>query len=355
MIPITCWRAAKSGRSVCRSRILATCGPCSTAFRSRQMNTSMTINATAPWLMALYMAVADEQGAPREALQGTTQNDIMKEYLSRGTYIFPPLPRCELTRDLDLFTARESAEMEPDERLLLSSAGSRRDAGAGTGFALATAIAVLDGVKADIERRRRKPFRRSGRAHIVLRERGHALRHGDLQDARLHRCGTKSRATATASRTRSAGASAMACRSILLGSPSSSPRTTSIASSSRCWGWCCPSTRVRAQYNCPRGTKRSACLAPSTSNGPCGRSRSWPSKPTFSISPIFRRGSQEVDAQGRGTQEPKQRAELTRNRKTSVGPSRPLKSGYLKARTRQIKHAARLEAIETRRPRLSLA
>jgi len=56
------------------------------------MNTSMTINATAAWLMALYVALADEQGAPRTALQGTTQNDIIKEYLSRGTYVFPPRP-----------------------------------------------------------------------------------------------------------------------------------------------------------------------------------------------------------------------------------------------------------------------
>src|ERR1700675_776445 len=54
------------------------------------MNTSMTINATAAWLLALYLAVAEEQGAPRRDLTGTTQNDIIKEYLSRGTYVFPP-------------------------------------------------------------------------------------------------------------------------------------------------------------------------------------------------------------------------------------------------------------------------
>ncbi|HJW42070.1 MAG TPA: methylmalonyl-CoA mutase family protein, partial [Rhizomicrobium sp.] len=56
------------------------------------MNTSMTINAPAAWLLALYVAVADEQGAPRASLAGTTQNDIVKEYLARGTYIFPPGP-----------------------------------------------------------------------------------------------------------------------------------------------------------------------------------------------------------------------------------------------------------------------
>ena len=54
------------------------------------MNTSMTINATAPWLLALYIAVAEEQGVDTKLLQGTTQNDLIKEYLSRGTYIFPP-------------------------------------------------------------------------------------------------------------------------------------------------------------------------------------------------------------------------------------------------------------------------
>jgi (2R)-ethylmalonyl-CoA mutase len=70
------------------------------------MNTSMTINATAPWLLALYVAVADEQGADRKTLSGTTQNDIIKEYLSRGTYVFPPEPSLRLTTDmiaLDLF------------------------------------------------------------------------------------------------------------------------------------------------------------------------------------------------------------------------------------------------------------
>ena len=64
-----------------------------------EMNTSMTINATAAWLLALYIAVADEQGAPRSALQGTTQNDLVKEYLSRGTYVFPPRPSMRLTTE----------------------------------------------------------------------------------------------------------------------------------------------------------------------------------------------------------------------------------------------------------------
>src|SRR5215510_3156569 len=71
------------------------------------MNTSMTINATAAWLLALYVALADEQGVARATLQGTTQNDIIKEYLSRGTHVFPPAPSMRLTKDVILFTTRE--------------------------------------------------------------------------------------------------------------------------------------------------------------------------------------------------------------------------------------------------------
>ena len=69
-----------------------------------QMNTSMTINATAMWLLALYVTAAEEQGAERAALQGTTQNDIIKEYLSRGTYVFPPGPSLRLITDVITYT-----------------------------------------------------------------------------------------------------------------------------------------------------------------------------------------------------------------------------------------------------------
>ena len=77
------------------------------------MNTSMTINATAAWLMALYIAVADEQGAPRTALTGTIQNDIIKEYLSRGTYVFPPAPSMRLIKDVAIFTTTELPKWNP--------------------------------------------------------------------------------------------------------------------------------------------------------------------------------------------------------------------------------------------------
>ncbi len=111
------------------------------------MNTSMTINATAPWLMALYVAVADEQGAPRQALTGTTQNDIVKEYLSRGSYVFPPGPSLRLTKDLILFSARETPKWNP----MNVCSYHLQEAGATPvqelSYALATAIAVLDRVR----------------------------------------------------------------------------------------------------------------------------------------------------------------------------------------------------------------
>jgi len=111
------------------------------------MNTSMTINATAAWLMALYIAVADEQGAPRSVLQGTIQNDIIKEYLSRGTYVFPPAPSMRLTKDIILFTTKEIPKWNP----INVCSYHLQEAGATPvqelAFALATAIAVLDTVK----------------------------------------------------------------------------------------------------------------------------------------------------------------------------------------------------------------
>jgi len=112
------------------------------------MNTSMTINATAAWLLALYVALADEQGVPRQKLTGTTQNDIIKEYLSRGTYVFPPAPSMRLTKDVILFTTKEMPKWNP----MNVCSYHLQEAGATPvqelAFALATAIGVLDAVKA---------------------------------------------------------------------------------------------------------------------------------------------------------------------------------------------------------------
>jgi ethylmalonyl-CoA mutase len=111
------------------------------------MNTSMTINATAPWLMALYISVGDEQGVPRRELQGTTQNDIIKEYLARGSYVFPPEASLRLTKDMILFGARETPKWNP----MNVCSYHLQEAGATPvqelSYALATAIAVLERVR----------------------------------------------------------------------------------------------------------------------------------------------------------------------------------------------------------------
>ncbi|HEX7668484.1 MAG TPA: methylmalonyl-CoA mutase family protein, partial [Polyangiaceae bacterium] len=112
------------------------------------MNTSMTINATAGWLLALYIAVAEEQGADTRKLRGTTQNDIIKEYLSRGTYIFPPEPSMRLIADTVLYTVEHVPEWNPTNicSYHLQEAGATPEQE--VAYALSTAIAVLDTVRA---------------------------------------------------------------------------------------------------------------------------------------------------------------------------------------------------------------
>jgi ethylmalonyl-CoA mutase len=111
------------------------------------MNTSMTINATAMWLYALYVVAAEEQGVAESALQGTTQNDIIKEYLSRGTYIFPPGPSLRLITDMVVHTVEHAPQWNP----INICSYHLQEAGATPvqeiAFAMATAIAVLDGVR----------------------------------------------------------------------------------------------------------------------------------------------------------------------------------------------------------------
>jgi (2R)-ethylmalonyl-CoA mutase len=112
-----------------------------------EMNTSMTINATAAWLLALYVTVAEENGVVRGDLQGTTQNDIIKEYLSRGTYAFPPEPSMRLIADTVAFTVNEVPRWNP----INVCSYHLQEAGATPvqeiAYALSTAIAVLDEVK----------------------------------------------------------------------------------------------------------------------------------------------------------------------------------------------------------------
>src|SRR3954469_5780598 len=112
-----------------------------------EMNTSMTINATAAWLLALYAVVAEENGIDRAALQGTTQNDIVKEYLSRGTYAFPPGPSMRLIADMIAFTVDEVPKWNP----INICSYHLQEAGATPvqeiAYAMSTAIAVLDEVR----------------------------------------------------------------------------------------------------------------------------------------------------------------------------------------------------------------
>ena len=178
-----------------------------------RMNTSMTINATAMWLLALYQVVAEEQGADIAALQGTTQNDIVKEYLSRGHARLPAGPLAAADHRHDRVHGQPHAQVEPDQHLQLPPAGGRGDAGPG------------DRLR-DVHRDRRAgrgvrlragargAQRRGRRADLLLRQRGRAVRRGDVQDAGLRPdLGQRSPASGTASRTPSSAGSATACRS----------------------------------------------------------------------------------------------------------------------------------------------
>ncbi len=112
-----------------------------------QMNTSMTINATAAWLLALYIVAAEDEGIPAEQLQGTTQNDILKEYLSRGTYAFPPGPSMRLIADTIAYTVKHVPKWNP----INICSYHLQEAGATPvqeiAYAISNAIAVLDAVR----------------------------------------------------------------------------------------------------------------------------------------------------------------------------------------------------------------
>ena len=112
-----------------------------------KMNTSMTINATAAWLLSLYIALADEQGIERSKLQGTTQNDIIKEYLSRGTHVFPPAPSLRLISDMITYSYKELPKWNPVNicSYHLQEVGAKPVQE--LAFALSTAVAYLDRVK----------------------------------------------------------------------------------------------------------------------------------------------------------------------------------------------------------------
>src|SRR5215467_17998 len=119
-----------------------------------EMNTSMTINATAAWLLALYIVTAEEQGVAPEQLQGTTQNDIIKEYLSRGTYAFPPGPSMRLIADMVAYTVEHVPKWNP----VNVCSYHLQEAGATPvqeiAYAMSTAIAILDAVRSRVPSKR---------------------------------------------------------------------------------------------------------------------------------------------------------------------------------------------------------
>lgn len=115
-----------------------------------QMNTSMTINATAPWLLSLYIAVAEEQGVDVTTLQGTVQNDIIKEYLSRGTYICPPEPSMRMITDVAAYTREHLPKWNPMNVCSYHLQEAGATPAEELAFALATATAVLDDLRGKV-------------------------------------------------------------------------------------------------------------------------------------------------------------------------------------------------------------
>ena len=176
------------------------------------MNTSMTINATAPWLMALYIAIADEQGAPRAELQGTTQNDIIKEYLARGAYVFPPDASLRLTKDLILFCARETPKWNP----MNVCSYHLQEAGATPVQELAMRWRRRSPCSSGCASRARSTRRASPRSSGGCRSSSTPACASSPSSPRCgpsSSCGTRSPATASASPIRRSAVSATACRS----------------------------------------------------------------------------------------------------------------------------------------------
>ena len=178
-----------------------------------EANTSMTINAPAMWLLALYVAVAEEQGADRAQLAGTTQNDIVKEYLSRGTYVFPPAPSMRLITDMIAWSYTNIPKWNPINicSYHLQEAGATPGAGAGVLAVDGHRGARLGARLRPGPRRRVRPGRR---AHLVLRQRRAPVRRGDVQDAGVRPAlGRDHPRALRRARTRRPGACATASRS----------------------------------------------------------------------------------------------------------------------------------------------
>jgi (2R)-ethylmalonyl-CoA mutase len=276
------------------------------------MNTSMTINATAAWLLALYVALADELGVPREKLQGTTQNDIIKEYLSRGTYVFPPAPSMRLTKDVILFTTREMPKWNP----INVCSYHLQEAGATPvqelAFALATAIAVLDAVKAAgaVEPGafaevvgRISFFVNAGLRFIteLCKMRAFSELWAEITAARYGVNDPKQRLFRYGVQVNSLGLTEQ--------QPENNVGRILIEMLAVTL-----SRNARARCNCRLGTKRSACRDRGTSNGRCACSRSSPTRPTCSNTATFSTAPPQFPQRSRSSSAPPRKSSLTSRR-----------------------------------------
>ena len=252
------------------------------AIPIEEMNTSMTINATAMWLFAMYLALAEERGIDPSALAGTTQNDIVKEYLSRGTYIFGPEASRRLTVDLVCHTVRHVPKWNP----INVCSYHLQEAGATPveeiAYALATAIGILDAVRDSGQVSADEFPEVVGRisffvnAGIRFVEEMCKLRaFGRAVGAAPRRALRRHRREAAPLPLRRAGELARPHRGA-----AREQRAAHRARDAR--RHAVEGRAARARSSCRRGTRRSACPARGTSSGRCASSRCSPSRPTCS-------------------------------------------------------------------------
>ena len=244
------------------------------------MNTSMTINATAAWLLGLYIANAEDQGADVRKLSGTTQNDIMKEYLSRGTFIFPPLPSRRLTVDTIAYMVRNVPKWNPINvcSYHLQEAGATPIKRWPT--RLATAIGVLDAVRASGRCRGRAPFGGGRISFFVnagvrfVEETCKMRAFTSAVGAHLLRAVRGRRGEAEAVPLRGPGQ--------LLGVTEAQPENNVPRIVLETLGVTLSKGPGRGPCSCRPGTRPWVSPGPGISSGHCGSSRFWPSSPTCS-------------------------------------------------------------------------